>query len=118
MKTILAVVACLSIPVSAVSAAECTLSPSVRLPFVSDKISLRDRRLAGEAIEHLFTSCPKGPSNRSSRALFFDVVDLAFTTSERARQSAANAGQSEAAWEGASQFEYDLQQYMDRMVDE
>lgn len=118
MKALLAVVACLSIPLSDVSAAECTLSPSVRLPFLSDKVSLRDRRISGEAIEHLFTSCPKGPSNRSSRALFFDVVDLAFTTGERAGQSAANGDQSEAAWEGASQFEYDLQQYMDRIVDE
>jgi len=103
---------------SAALAADCTLSPSVRSPFVSEKVSPRDRRLAGEAIERLFTSCSKGPSNQASRALFFDVVDLAFTKGERAGQAAGTRDQSEASWEGANQLEYDLRQYMDRIVDE
>lgn len=119
MKVILNVIASLAIVSSGVAGTDCTLPRSVLTLFTSDNLTSRERRLAGgEAIEHLFSSCSKGPSDHASRTLFFEVVDLAYTTGKKAGQFESNPDRSEAAWEGANQFEYDLREYMDRIVNE
>src|ERR1700760_4659079 len=118
MKVMLSLILPLAVVSSCVADTDCKLPRSVTTLFTS-KLSVRERRLGGgEALERLLDTCPNGPSDHESRVLFFNVVDLAFATGERANKGISDPDRSEAAWEGANQFEYDLRQYMDRIVNE
>lgn len=49
--------------------------------------------------------------------IFFQLVDAVFKAGENTNR-AGDRDRSEAAWESANQYEYDLLQYMDRVVNE
>jgi hypothetical protein len=117
MKVILNVCVSLIVATSCVAGTNCTLPRSVLTLFTNNNLTWRERRLArGEAMEHLFSACPQGPSDHASRVLFFEAADLAYSRGERVGQGTSDPDRSEAAWESASQFEYDLREYMDRFV--
>jgi len=50
--------------------------------------------------------------------VFFQLVDLVFKAGENAGRGEPGPDRSEAAWESANQYEFDLRQYMDRIVNE
>jgi hypothetical protein len=97
---------------------DCAISKSVLLPYANGRAATKlDWQQSGEAIENLFVACPAGPASRASRAIFFQLVDSVFKAGESAGRE-ANPDRSEASWEFANQYEFDLRQYMDRIVSE
>jgi hypothetical protein len=97
---------------------ECVISKAVLLPYTQGHtVTKHERRQSGDAIEHLFVACPTGPADRASRAIFFQLVDSVFKAGENLPRE-ADPDRSEAAWESARQYEYDLREYMDRIVNE
>jgi hypothetical protein len=98
---------------------DCTISESVLLPYTHGNAATRLQwRQSGDAFENLYARCPAGPADRASRAIFFQLVDLVFKAGETAGRGEPDLDRSEAAWESANQYEFDLRQYMDRIVNE
>ncbi len=98
---------------------DCTISESVLLPYTHGNTATKLQwRQSGDAFENLYARCPAGPAGRASRAIFFQLVDLVFKAGETAGRGELDPDRSEAAWESANQYEYDLRQYMDRIVNE
>lgn len=119
MKTIVSLLfSVLLMSVTSAHARDCAISESVLLPYTHGNAATKLQwRQSGDAVERLFVGCPAGPAGGASRANFFKLVDLVFKTGESAGRE-SDPDRSEAAWESANQYEYDLRQYMDRIVNE
>jgi hypothetical protein len=119
MKKIILVFLTILLMISTIAQAhDCVISKAVLLPYTQGHLATRlERRQSREAIEHLFVACPTGPSDRVSRAIFFQLVESAFKAGENLPHQ-SDLDRSEAAWEAANQYEIDLRKYMDRFVTE
>ncbi len=104
----------LSVGITSAADADCRVSQSVLKPLRTSLAPVRERHANGVALEHLFAKCPAGPSDHPSRAIFFRYVDSLFSNND----ILPYPDPEEAAYEGATQAEYDLQQYMNRIVNE
>jgi hypothetical protein len=98
---------------------DCTMSESVLLPYTHSSTATNLQwRQSGDAFENLYAHCPAGPADRTSRAVFFQLVELVYKAGETANRGERDPDRSEAIWESANQYEFDLRQYMDRIVNE
>lgn len=96
---------------SIANASECSLSPSVLLPYTRGGTATRaEWRVSRTAVENLMAACPAGPVDSRSRAIFFQLVEKEFTYEYALSQE----GESESV----IQFQHDLQRYMTRITTE
>ena len=114
MRSTFVLIAVLMIASAAQGNTDCTLSRSVLDPYVHASASPAQWRAAREAVDRLYM-CPSGPVDRASRQVFFELVGLVF---QRPLAKSADRAGSEAAYESAMTFQYELLQDMDRFVTE